>query len=213
MKDPKVDFMLVGVGGQGIILASDLLAAVGLAAGYDVKKTDSLGMSQRGGSVVSYVRWAEQVYSPLPKRGGVDVLLALEKLEAARGAGWLRPGGLAVVNDQALLPLSVSAGAERYPTDDEVLGLFGGRTDRAFRVPGPALADELGNPRVVNVVLLGFVSAFLAVGADVWRETLAALMPARIREINVKALERGRKLGQTLRNRAVSAAVDHGTGT
>ena len=193
---PKTDFMLVGVGGQGIILASDLLAAVGLAAGYDVKKTDSLGMSQRGGSVVSYVRWGEKVYSALPARGGVDVLVALEKLEAARSAGWLRPNGLAVVNDQALLPLSVSAGAERYPTDEEMLRLLGERTERAFAVPGPALAAELGNPRVVNVLLLGFVSAFLPLAADTWRETLAGLIPARIREINMRALERGRALAE-----------------
>jgi indolepyruvate ferredoxin oxidoreductase beta subunit len=191
----KVDFALVGVGGQGIILASDLLAEVGLAAGYDVKKTDSLGMSQRGGSVVSFVRWAEKVYSPLPRRGGVEVALALEKLEAGRVAEWLRPGGLAVVNDQALLPLSVSAGADRYPTDDEVRSLLGARTDRVYQVPGPRLAEELGNPRVVNVVLLGFVSACLPIDVAVWEDVLVRLMPARIREINLKALRRGWELG------------------
>lgn len=191
----KVDFALVGVGGQGIVLASDLLAEVGLAAGYDVKKTDSLGMSQRGGSVVSFVRWAAKVYSPLPKRGDVDVALALEKLEAGRVAEWLRPGGLAVVNDQALPPPSVNAGADRYPSDDEVLGLLGARTDRVYLMPGPRLADELGNPRVVNVVLLGFVSAFLPVEVAVWSETLSRLMPARIREVNLRAIRRGWELG------------------
>ena len=194
----KVDFALVGVGGQGIILASDLLAEVGLAAGYDVKKTDSLGMSQRGGSVVSFVRWAEKVYSPLPRRGDVDVALALEKLEAGRAAEWLRPGGLAVVNDQSLLPLSVSAGAERYPTDEEVRALLEARTDRVYQVPGPRLADEVGNPRVVNVLLLGLVSAFLPVGFEVWQATLGRLMPARILEVNLRALRRGRELESSL---------------
>lgn len=188
---PKIDFALFGVGGQGIILASDLLGEVGLAAGYDVKKTDSLGMSQRGGSVVSFVRWGEKVYSPLPKRGDVDVVLALEKLEAGRSAEWLRPGGLVVVNEQALPPISVGAGAARYPTDAEVRALLGARTRRIVSLDGPRLAAELGNPRVVNVVLLGCVAAFLPLEIEVWKDTLGALIPPRIREVNLRALERG----------------------
>ena len=188
----KVDFAVVGVGGQGIILASDLLAEVGLAAGYDVKKTDSLGMAQRGGSVVSYVRWAGKVHAPLPRRGDVDVILALEKLEAMRAESWLRPDGLIVVNDQAVPPLSVSAGADRYPTDEQLLASLRERTRRLFLLPGPALASEVGDPRVVNVLLLGFVSAFLPVEFSAWRTTLSRLMPARLREINLRALERGR---------------------
>jgi indolepyruvate ferredoxin oxidoreductase beta subunit len=188
----RLDFALVGVGGQGIVLASDLLAAVGLAAGYDVKKTDSLGMSQRGGSVVSFVRWGERVYSPLPPSGGCDVVLALEKLEAARGATLILPGGLAVVNDHAIRPPSVSSGAERYPTDGEVRGLFQARTSRVHLIQGPRLADELGNPRVVNVILLGFVAASLPLPLELWQETLSGLLPERIRQVNLRALDRGR---------------------
>src|SRR5512138_555528 len=107
----KIDFVLAGVGGQGIVLMSDLLAETGVAAGFDVKKSDVFGMAQRGGSVVSYVRLAERVRSPLPKAGEVEVLVALEKLEAARWAPHLKAGGLAVVADHSLFPLSVSAGA------------------------------------------------------------------------------------------------------
>ncbi len=188
----RLDFALVGVGGQGIVLASDLLAAVGLAAGLDVKKTDSLGMSQRGGSVVSFVRWGEEVRSPLPAAGSCDVLVALEKLEAARGASLVRPGGLAVVNDHAISPPSVNSGSERYPTDDEVRQLFRVRRVGPRFVDGPALADQVGNPRVVNVVLLGFVAASLPLPYALWQETLASLLPERIRQVNLRALEKGR---------------------
>jgi indolepyruvate ferredoxin oxidoreductase beta subunit len=204
----KLDFALVGVGGQGIVLASDLLAEVGLAAGYDVKKTDSLGMSQRGGSVVSFVRWGPKVYSPLPSRGDVDVVLALEKLEAARAAEWLRPGGIAVVGEQVILPVSVSAGAERYPTDSEVLGLLAARTNRVHVVPAADLAAEIGNPRVVNVVLLGYLSAYLPVELALCEDTLARLIPARIRDVNLTALRRGREVA-TL----ASTASRRGTNT
>ena len=188
----RLDFALVGVGGQGIVLASDLLAAVGLAAGYDVKKTDSLGMSQRGGSVVSFVRWGEQVRSPLPPAGECDVVVALEKLEAARGAVLVRPGALAVVNDHAIRPPSVSSGLESYPTDDEVRRLFRARDVEPHFVDGPALANQIGNPRVVNVVLLGFVAASMPLPYALWQDTLASLLPERIRQVNLRALERGR---------------------
>jgi indolepyruvate ferredoxin oxidoreductase, beta subunit len=188
----SLDFALVGVGGQGIVLASDLLAAIGLAAGYDVKKTDSLGMSQRGGSVVSFVRWGERVRSPLPADGTCDVVVALEKLEAARGASLVHPGGLAVVNDHAISPPSVNSGSESYPTDDEVRRLFRARNVEPHFIDGPALADRLGNPRVVNVVLLGFVAASLPLPYALWQETLAGLLPERIRQVNLRALDLGR---------------------
>jgi indolepyruvate ferredoxin oxidoreductase beta subunit len=106
----KLDLLVTGAGGQGIILASDIIGEVAIASGYDVKKTDTIGMAQRGGSVLSNVRIAPKVWSPLIKRGEGDLLLGLEKLEAARWAHYLRPGGIAIVNDHALPPLSVSLG-------------------------------------------------------------------------------------------------------
>ncbi|MBM4450724.1 MAG: indolepyruvate oxidoreductase, partial [Chloroflexi bacterium] len=114
----KQDILMVGVGGQGTILASDILGDVALAASYDVKKTDTLGMAQRGGSVISHVRLAKKVWSPMIKEGEVDILLAFEKLEAARWAHFLKPGGLALVNNHANPPLSVSLGTHRYPNDN-----------------------------------------------------------------------------------------------
>lgn len=188
----KIDFVLAGVGGQGIVVMSDLLAEAGMAAGFDVKKSDVFGMAQRGGSVVSYVRFGERVYSPLPRAGDVDLLVALEKLEAARWASLLRPGGVAVVNDHSVFPLSVSAGADRYPTDEEVAGLLTREGVEMHLVRAAEAAARLGNPRVVNVVMLGFVAALLPLPWEVWVATVERRVPARYRALNVEALEAGR---------------------
>ncbi|MBI5956253.1 MAG: indolepyruvate oxidoreductase subunit beta [Chloroflexi bacterium] len=119
----KVDFLMVGVGGQGIILASDVVAQTGLALGYDVKKSEIHGMSQRGGSVESHVRWGQRVCSPLAPMGQVDYLVAFEVRAGARWAGYLRPGGVAVLNMQRILPLAVASGTMSYPDDQAVVGL------------------------------------------------------------------------------------------
>ena len=112
-----LSFVLVGVGGQGTILASDLLAEVGMRLGYDVKQAEIHGMSQRGGSVISNLRWASQVFSPIVPRGTADILIGFEKLEAIRFSDFLHPGGLALVNDYAIVPVTVSSGASAYPND------------------------------------------------------------------------------------------------
>ena len=189
----KIDFILAGVGGQGIVLMSDLLAEAAISAGYDVKKSDVFGMAQRGGSVVSYVRMAEKVHSPLPKPGDIEFLVALEKLEGARWAAQLRPGGAAVVNDYSVFPLSVSAGADRYPSDDEVLGSLRLRTDRAYLVQGTRLAAELGNPKVLNVIVLGFAASLLPLPWQAFVETVQRRVPPKYRALNVRALEVGRE--------------------
>ncbi len=188
----KIDFILAGVGGQGIVLMSDLLAETALAAGYDVKKSDVHGMAQRGGSVVSYVRLGDQVLSSLPREGEVDFLVGLEKLEIARWAYCLRRGGVAAVNDHMILPLSVSAGADPYPTDAQVLGTLHGRTDRVYWVDGVGISAGLGNPKVLNVVVLGFLASLLPMPWEAWLEALARRVPAKYRELNVRALEAGR---------------------
>ena len=125
----ELNLLITGAGGQGIILASDIIGESAIAAGYDVKKTDSLGMAQRGGSVVSHLRIAGRVFSPLIRPGAVDILLSLEKLEAARWAHYLKPGGIAIVNNHALPPLSVSLANDRYPTDVEIHEIFKTYTD------------------------------------------------------------------------------------
>jgi len=132
----KIDLLLTGVGGQGNILASDIIGEVAMAAGFDVKKTDTLGMAQRGGSVVSNVRIAEKVYSPLIKEGEVDFMLAFEKLEGVRWASHLQPGGVAIINNYAVPPLSVNLSVEKYPADAEVMQVLQQRSSRIYLVEG-----------------------------------------------------------------------------
>ena len=189
----KLDLLVTGAGGQGVILASDIIGETAIAAGYDVKKTDTLGMAQRGGSVISNVRIARQVWSPLIKKGEVDILLALEKLEAARWAYYLRSGGIAIVNNQALPPLSVSLGNARYPSDEEIANILKKRTDRVFFIDGTRRARELGNIRTLNIFMLGCASLFMPFKVQVWKDSISQRLPASIRQINITAFDRGRK--------------------
>ncbi len=184
---------MVGVGGQGTILASDILGDVALAAGYDVKKTDTLGMAQRGGSVISHVRIAEKVWSPLIKEGEVDIFLAFEKLEAARWAHFLKPGGLAIINNHANPPLSVSLGTHRYPTDDEVKDILQKRTEKICFIDGTAKAKELGDIRTLNLVILGCVSSQLPIDLTIWQDCISRRLPSKLLQMNLKAFEHGRK--------------------
>jgi indolepyruvate ferredoxin oxidoreductase beta subunit len=188
-----INVLVAGVGGQGNILASDIIGEVAIAAGYDVKKTDTLGMAQRGGAVVSHVRIAPEVYSPLIREGEVDILLAFEKLEAARWSHYLRRGGAAIVNNHALPPLSVSIGNERYPNDKEINDILKRSTDRAYFVEGTYCARMLGNPRVLNMFMLGCLSLLLPFKVYAWQDTIAQHLAPNLRQINSIAFDAGRK--------------------
>ena len=190
----KFDILITGVGGQGIILASDIIGEAAIAAGYDVKKTDTLGMAQRGGSVVSHVRIAEKVFSPLIKKGEVDILLAFEKLEAARWAHYLKPEGIAIVNDLALPPLSVILGTENYPGDAELASMLHSFTSAVHFVPGTATAEKLGNAKMVNTVLLGYAARFLSIDVGRLQAIIEEALPPKLRQANVAAFEAGQKL-------------------
>jgi indolepyruvate ferredoxin oxidoreductase beta subunit len=189
----KLDLLMTGVGGQGVILASDILGEVALAAGHDVKKTDTIGMAQRGGSVISHVRIARQVWSPLIKEGEVNILVAFEKLEAARWGYYLRPGGIAIVNNQALPPLSVSLGNERYPSDEEIISILKRRTDSIYFVNGTARVGELGNVRTLNMFMLGCVSIFIPFKVHMWKDCISQSLPSEVRQVNIIAFNQGRK--------------------
>lgn len=189
----KQDILMVGVGGQGTILASDILGDVALAAKYDIKKTDTLGMAQRGGSVISHVRLAKKVWSPLIKEGEVDMLLAFEKLEAARWGHFLKPGGIAIINNHAMPPLAVSLGTHRYPNDNEVRDILKQCTDKICFIDGIARARELGDVRALNLFMLGCISNFMPIKLDVWEKCISERLPAKILQLNLKAFEQGRK--------------------
>lgn len=198
MKRP-LNFLLVGVGGQGTILASDILVQVGLAAGYQVKQAEVHGMSQRGGSVTSHVRWGERVHSPLVSAGEVDVLLAFEKLEALRYAGQLRYDALALINLEAIVPITVSSLGRHYPDDDMLRSAFASVTTHAAYVDGPTIARSLGEPKAANAVLIGALSHLLTDQAltgpeltrAIWLEVLAGRVPPRSVELNRRAFLAG----------------------
>lgn len=194
----KLDVLMCGVGGQGIVLASDALAEVAMLSGYDVKKSDALGMAQRGGSVVSHVRLGEQVFSPMIKKGDADIVLAFEKLEAARWSPFVAEGGTVIVNNQAILPLSVSGGSEVYPSDEVIAGIVKLRTNRIFNVEGRALAEKLGNIRVLNIVMLGFLSVFLPINVRIWEEALPRFVPCKFLDLNLQAFSKGREQAEKM---------------
>ena len=186
-------FVLVGVGGQGTLLASNILAEVGLAAGFDVKKSEVHGMAQRGGSVASHVRWhPEQVFSPLVGLGEADILLSFEKVEALRFAEFLRRGGTAVVNDMAIVPVTVSSGTAVYPGDEHLAKVFDALDAELVMVPGEHLAQEAGNVKAANVVLLGAISKLLPLPEETWWECLAQRVPKSFLELNRVAFASGR---------------------
>ena len=192
-KMEKMDILITGVGGQGVVLASDIIGETALAAGFDVKKTDTLGMAQRGGSVVSHERLGEKVRSPLIKEGEVDLLLAFEKLEAARWSHYLKKGAIVIINSYEQPPLSVSLGQDKYPTDNEIIAALKRRTDKIYFIDGNKRAKELGNVRTLNIFMLGCFAVFAPLDIKVWRESISRRMPENIREINLKAFDLGRK--------------------
>ena len=190
----ELNFLVVGVGGQGALLASNVLSDVGVRAGYDVKKAEVHGMSQRGGSVNSHVRWGSQVKSPVIGRGEVDVLLSLEKLEALRYLRMLRKGGIVLVGEFKIPPLTVSSGADHYPEDAEIRQVFAQITDNFNFVPTLKLAEEAGTSRAHNVVLLGALSAKITdVQETVWLDVIGSHVPPKYLDLNRKAFQLGRE--------------------
>jgi indolepyruvate ferredoxin oxidoreductase beta subunit len=197
----NIDFLLAGVGGQGTILASDVLVNVGLEAGFQAKQAEVHGMSQRGGSVTSHVRWGEVVYSPLIGAGEADVLLAFEKLEALRCVNVMRPGALALINMQVIEPLTAISGDQTYPTDETLFKVFSQLSSKVQYINGEEIAGSLGNVKAANVVLLGALSALLEqspqAGAlltpEIWLKVITARVPPKHVELNRNAFQAGRE--------------------
>lgn len=186
--------LIVGVGGQGILLAGELLARVALNAGLDVKKSEIHGMAQRGGSVNSQVRFGAHVPSPVVPEGETQVLLAFEKLEPLRWLTYCNADTVAIVNDHTIHSLTTATSLETYPAnvEEELAARFAHLT----LVPGVSLARELGNPRVVNVLLLGLLAKSLNFPKEAWTKALAERLPAKILDVNLKAFELGYNLPQ-----------------
>lgn len=188
------NIFLSGVGGQGTILASNILGQVLLKAGYDVKKAEVHGMAQRGGDVTTHFRFGAKVYSPLIKQGEVDYLVSFELLEALRYINWVKPGGKVLLNNHSIFPPAVSLGKMQYPKDVEQTFRQHFR-DSVWIVDGNRIAKSLGNIQVANVVLIGAFSAFFAdLQPQQWIDAIKDLLPTRLHEINVRAFEAGRSV-------------------
>jgi len=196
-----INFLITGVGGQGTVLASDIMAAVGLAAGYDVKKSDILGLAVRGGAVVGHVRWGEQVHSPIVPEGRVDYLVAFEILEGLRWLDQVHPQGTILINQQEIHPVTVSSGLATYPDSETVQKSLEAATPNVFQIPGLSIAQELGNVKVLNVVLLGALSSLLPVELEVWEGVLKERAPSRFMELNLEAFHKGRGLTLQIQER------------
>lgn len=184
--------MIVGVGGQGTLLASRILGAVLLESGYDVKVSEVHGMSQRGGSVVTYVKYGDEVYSPVIEKGEADLILSFEELEAARWLPYLKKGGRLITNTQRIDPMPVITGAAQYPENiTEKLKKSGADVTAADAL---SAAEEAGSPKAVNVVLMGMLSKSTDFPEEVWERAIEACVPPKALEINKKAFAIGRNM-------------------
>ena len=182
-----INFLLTGVGGQGTILASNVLADLGLNLGYDVKKAEIHGMSQRGGTVISYIRWGEHVFSPIISKGEADIIIGFEKLEALRSIDQIKPEGLVLINDYAIIPVTVSAGIIEYPDDEKIRATLHTFTQNDYWVKGLEIAEEIGFPKASNVVLLGALSKLLEIDPQVFLKIIAARIPPKYYKENERA--------------------------
>ena len=182
------NIMIVGVGGQGTLLASRILGNAVIHQGYDVKVSEVHGMSQRGGSVVTYVKYGEKVHSPIIGEGEADIILAFELLEAYRALPALRKGGRLIVNDQRINPMPVITGAAEYP--DDIVGKLSSLVDLTA-VDALTLAEQAGSIKAVNVVLIGLMAKSTNIPYEVWIETIKTTVPPKFLDINLKAFELG----------------------
>ena len=184
-----MNVMIVGVGGQGTLLASRLLGEAFCAMGQDVKVSEVHGMSQRGGSVVTYVKSGGEVFSPLVEHGEADLILAFEQLEAARWLPYLAPGGRILVNTQKINPMPVITGAAQYP--EGILDWLAANVPGAVTLDALKLAEESGSAKAVNTVLVGAMVALLDLPRDVFETALEKTVPARFLELNKTAFDKG----------------------
>ncbi len=189
---PTYNIFIAGVGGQGILLAGELLCLAVMECGHDAKKSEVHGMAQRGGSVTSHVRFGPKVFSPLIPEGEADILMAFEALEALRWGGFLRKGGKVLVNRQEIMPTTVTSGRMRYP--DDIYDRIRKKHPGTRVVDGLELARQTGDVRTVNSVLLGAVSRELDVPEKVWRKVINRYLPERFVSMNLKGFELGRGL-------------------
>ena len=185
--------MIVGVGGQGSLLASRIIGNVLLSQGFDVKVSEVHGMSQRGGSVVTYVKYGSEVCSPVVEKGEADIIISFEQLEAARYVSYLKKGGTIITNTQKISPMPVITGAAEYPNG--IIDKIKAMGINIIAVDALSAAEKAGSARAVNVVLMGGLSKVLpGIELDAWKKAVEKCVPAKVIEINEKAFDLGRDM-------------------
>ena len=192
MNEQIKNILLVGVGGQGILLASEILSEAAMLAGFDVKKSEIHGMSQRGGSVVSHVRYGAEVFSPIVPEGEGDILFGFELMETCRSLPLLKPGGTVVANDLQISPPSVLMGQELYP--EGLVERIKEQFADFLLVDGQKIAADAGNVRAANTVLLGAVSKRLSIPEEYWMKAVEKMVPSKAVDVNKRAFLLGREL-------------------
>ncbi|MCQ2387540.1 MAG: indolepyruvate oxidoreductase subunit beta [Clostridia bacterium] len=184
----EMNIMVVGVGGQGTLLTSRIIGKTALNCGLDVKLSEVHGMAQRGGSVVTFVRFGEKIYEPVVEEGSADMIISFEKLEAKRYAHFLKKDGIIIVNDCKIEPMTVVIGSAEYPKNIiEDLS----KEHKVYSIDGKKIANELGNPKVLNSVVLGFAAKYIGFDKKDWLNTVEMTVPPKTIEINTQAFNKG----------------------
>ena len=196
MTDQTTNVLVAGVGGQGVILASDIMSEVFMEAGYDVKKSEIHGMAMRGGIVTSHFRFGKKVYSPLIKEGEVDILFAFEQLEGLRWINHLRTQGKIIMNDHKVNPPIVNLGEMEYPRN--IPETIRSKFKDFYLIKGTEIALQVGDVRAANVVLLGAMSKFFEIDQEFWLKTILNYLPPKVHELNRKAFAAGRNQIQSV---------------
>ncbi len=189
MSDTIKNILIVGVGGQGTLLASKLMGKVFMEQGYDVKVSEVHGMSQRGGSVVTYVRYGKKVYSPVIEKGEADIIISFEQLEAARWLSHLKKGGVLITNTQQMDPMPVIMGAAVYP--ENIITKIADKGVDIHTLDALKMAIDAGSPRATNLVLLGKAAKFLELPKELWEDCIKSTVPPQTIDVNMKAFEMG----------------------
>lgn len=192
--EKDINIVLAGVGGQGTLVAGKLLGMIAMKTGLDIKVSEVHGMSQRGGSVITYVRFGEKVYSPVIEKGMADFVLAFEELEALRYASLLAVDGTMIINRQRIMPVTVKTGKGRYP--EEILSELqaAGKNARILEIDAQDLAIESGNIRCVNLVMIGVMAQFTKIPDSLWMECICETFPPKLQEMNKTAFLKGKTL-------------------
>lgn len=189
MQSQTTNILIVGVGGQGTLLTSRIIAQVAVQMGFDVKVSEVHGMAQRGGSVVTQVRYGEKIYSPIIKRGDADVILAFEKIEAARWLDYLKPDGLVIINNERVNPLPVMSGKAKYP--DNIHEKVAAMVKKTIVVDATDIAVKCGNIKAANVVLVGMLSQAIGLPDEEVEKAIRAIVPAKALDVNLAAFQYG----------------------